>query len=159
MKKTLLFVVIVMIASMLLTAAAVQPKSQVWLYMMNRTDQLLAMQLKGYDNAGALMQNYYLTVKKFQNKTFWIDRNVYNRTTWACGFKNSGGYLISLHNTRLNFTPCWGVPANAGEPSMEKIRFYSYYTFKGGRITKITFLWPGPGLYDNDILTSWHWRY
>ena len=156
MKKTLLFVVIVMIASMLLTAAAATPKSQVWLHIINKTDQLVAMQLKGYGSKHELINNYYLTVKKDYDDLFWIERNVYNRTTWACGYKSSGK-LYLIHNTRLNFTPCWGIPTNQGEPSQEKVRYFYFYTYVNGYHTKVSFY--SPAKYHNDYGLWWHYRY
>ncbi len=150
MKKTLLFIAVIMIASVLLTAAAAVPKAQVWLEVINRTDGLVAIQLKGYGTKGELTQNYYLTTKSDWTNLFWIDRNTYKRTTWACGFKK-GGDLLAIHNTRLNFTPCWGLPANMGEPSMEKVRYYYYYVYRNGLHVKVNFYSP-LGIW-------WHYQY
>lgn len=112
--------------------------------------ELAKTPVKGYGAKGELTQNYYLTTKKDWTNTFWIDRNVYKFTAWACGFKKSGD-LVALHNTRLNYTPCWGLPANMGEPSMEKVRYYYYYTYRNGFHVKVNFYSP--------LGVWWHYQY
>ena len=130
MKKVILVVMAVMLASMLLTAAA-PPLKIMRLEIINKSGNVIYLRLEGSDVG---QQFYYLTIplgtKEMPTvKTFTVLSDVYSRTTYyGAGDPikegiSSTGKLIVDRNTRLNFLP---------GPS---IRPYRYDVVTGGWTT------------------------
>jgi len=92
---------------------------------------------------------YYLTIPDGKTQVFTLETDLYKRTTWACGYTNSGKLNLTS-NTRLKFIECdrmptkmvsdpknmagcvyipelskWKCP-NYGEPTMEKVQYFKY---------------------------------
>lgn len=113
MKKVILLVLVVMVASALLMAAT--PTKLIRLTIINKSGDDVYMRLTG----SALTEAYYyLTVPSGDRdypeiKIFTIMSDLYDRETWQCGGVKSTGNLIALSNTRLTFVPCGWVPLKA----------------------------------------------
>ena len=144
MKKLSLLIVVAMLATALLAAAP--PGKLVRLTVYNQTGDKIYMKLEGRITG----QFYYLTFPTgWSSWTVLADK--YDRTTWACGYSDSGT-LGMYSNVRLNFVPCNRVPTrilfwwdpeldgvigpddvvwyhpNFGEPTMEKIFYWTAYS-------------------------------
>ena len=111
MKKVTMFLLLVIVASTMLMAAA--PLRLVRLNIINKSGNVIYMQLKGQVSD----QFYYLTVAEGdrvnpEDVTFTIVQDVYSRTTWygpgdaACEGLSTKGQLWAIKNIKLNFTPC-----------------------------------------------------
>jgi hypothetical protein len=61
-----------------------------------------------------------LAVGPNTDRVFTVERGVYNHRTTACG-ETLDGVVDARIQLRLIFVPCGQEPANAGEPTMEKI--------------------------------------
>jgi len=143
MKRLNILLIIVLLASLLLAA---KPVKLVRLTIRNKSGDTVYMQLEGKYTKSF----YYLTVKDATSRTFTIMTDYYKRTTWACeGLKNTGS-LIVTGKLRLTFVQCFTIPRarkwidtnhngiidpgeifefiNQGEPTMEKVVFFTYYT-------------------------------
>jgi len=157
MKKLGLLIVIAMLASTLLAVA--NPGKLLRLEVINQTGDNVYIKLEGYWSG----QFYYLTVppasftKPVSYFTLVADR--YKRTTWACGYQESG--ILNMYSqVRLNFVPCNVVPTrwvygsitgfvehpNFGEPTMEKIWYYqgfsrTYWVKAGFFWSETGYLW------------------
>jgi hypothetical protein len=160
MKKLNLLLVVVLLASSLLTAASATKLVRLEVY--NKSGETVYMKLEGEHTDSF----YYLTIPDDTDKTFTIMSDVYKRTTWSCeGLKNTGK-LIVTGNIRLVFVECYTIPLrtgwfasgdflwtdvdgdglvdinhteiapiliwargpNQGEPTLEKVSRYDYYT-------------------------------
>lgn len=115
MKKSLIFIMLFLISSVLLVAAAPHSGQLVRLEIKNKTHKPVNMVLINNDNF------YYLTVEPYQTKVFTIERDFYLHTTWACD-RETNGTLDAESNIRLVFTPCYYLfSPNFGTPTIEKI--------------------------------------
>jgi hypothetical protein len=132
MKKLNLLIVVALLATALLMAAA--PAKLVRLEVINQTDAPIYIKLTG-ELTDAF---YYLTIPADEVMTFTVLTDSYKRETWACDYKTSGR-LVMTGNVRLNFVPCNTFPANKGEPTMEKVAYFKYYT--GAYTTSNCGLW------------------
>ena len=167
MKKLNLLIVVALLASALLMAAA--PMKLVRLTVINQTGAPIYIKLTGELTEAF----YYLTIPADETMTFTVLTDSYKRETWACDYKTSGR-LVMTGNVRLNFVPCNTMPtrwvpklicdqygqncvqetvpgkngepvlvfkkvANFGEPTMEKVAYFKYYT--GAYETELCGLW------------------
>ena len=151
MKKLNLLIVVALLVSALLMAAT--PAKLVRLEVINQTEAPIYIKLTG-ELTDAF---YYLTIPADEVMTFTVLTDDYKRETWACDYKTSGR-LVMTGNVRLNFVPCntlpmrtvWGVDlvtglpilvrvVNQGEPTMEKVSYFKYYT--GAYVTWNCGLW------------------
>ena len=115
MKKLNLLIVVALLASALLMAAA--PAKLVRLTVINQTGAPIYMKLEGQET-GAF---YYLTIPADADKdnggmTFTVLTDTYARTTWACDYTVSGKLLMTS-NIKLNFVPCDMKPMKIGRAS------------------------------------------
>jgi hypothetical protein len=134
MKKVILLVLTVMLVSAFLMASGPSLKI-VKLTVFNKSGNEVMIKLEGSEIG---KQFYYLTIPAGTPdwptvKVFTVLEDVYKRTTWygegavsQCVGVKSTGWLVMDRNNRLVFTPCYTMPANAGEPSMEKVAYVSY---------------------------------
>jgi hypothetical protein len=106
MKKVSLLILLVIVASTLLTAAI--PTKMVRLTVINKSGDDVYIKLTG---SAATEAYYYLTIPSGDRDTptvkvftIWVD--VYDRETWQCGGLKSSGTMIVDGNLRLTFTPC-----------------------------------------------------
>jgi hypothetical protein len=147
MKKVSLILLVVILASVALMAAA--PMKLVRLTFINKSGHVIYIKLEGKveDNF------YYLTVpygtKEIPDDvTFTVMQDVYTRTTWygpgdlGCEGVKSSGELWAVKQSKFVFTPCdqpswqtkwdpiageWVRVSNYGEPTWgEKIVYYKY---------------------------------
>ena len=132
MKKVALIVSLLLVASVLLIAAAPAYYTHpIRLTLINNTGENLHMSLTNSKIKDPVQTSpqlyhkvyYYLTVLGSNTSAtdFWIERSTtkYTRTTWACGYTNTGK-LLATTNVRLNFPNCTKA-ANKGEPTQEKV--------------------------------------
>jgi len=152
MKKVMLLVLIVMLASAFLMASGPALRI-VKLTVINKSGNEVMIKLEGSDVG---KQFYYLTIPAGSKawptvEVFTVLEDVYKRTTWygegnpLCTGLTSTGWLVMDRNNRLVFTTCYNVAKrtiesydattnkmvytqvlNAGEPSMEKVVFIKY---------------------------------
>ena len=117
-KRFFVTLMIALLAIFLLTsvAAAQEEADLVRLTVDNRTDQTVALGLTGVEEGAA----YYLVVGAGTERVFTVVRDDYTHTTLACGLTATGTVDIN-RQLFLNFTSCFGPPANQGEPGLEKI--------------------------------------
>lgn len=145
MKKVILLVLLVMLASTLLMASGPSLRI-VKLTIINKSGNEVCLRLEGSELG---KQFYYLCVpagtKSFPYvKVFTVLEDIYTRTTYigegansACVGITSTGQLIMDRNVRLTFVPCFSTPTrtfwwdgkfysatNNGEPSMEKVVYF-----------------------------------
>ena len=115
-KKLLFALVFVLVASLFIISSIALAKSDLArLEIINKTDQPVSVSL----SAGNTF--YYLTVPSFTTALFTVEREIYDRTTWACGKVDSGTVDIQTQ-LRLTFTNCYGHEApNSGEAGVEKV--------------------------------------
>jgi hypothetical protein len=171
MKKLSVLLIVSILATTLL--AAVVPAKLVRLEVYNWTGENVYIRLTG-QVTGAF---YYLTVPPttratgYSPKTFTVLTDVYSRTTWACGGVQTTGQYRILKNNRLTFTACGTLPKrwalgnfilvgnvvyqapNFGEPSMEKVVFYSQVT---NRVwIKVPWVFVGSGVGPNGFNNFW----
>ena len=118
MKKVILVVLAVMLASVFLTAAA-PPLKLLRLTVINKSGNEVYLKLEGSELGG---QFYYLTIaagtKEYPKvEVFTVLSDIYSRTTWygpgdyaECEGVKSSGQLIMDRNNRLVFTPCYTIP-------------------------------------------------
>ncbi len=104
MKKLNLLIVVALLASALLMAAA--PGKLVRLTVINQTGAPIYIKLVGQETGSF----YYLTIPADADKdnggmTFTVLTDTYTRTTYACDYTVSGK-LIMTGNVKLNFVPC-----------------------------------------------------
>ena len=117
--KNLFFTIALVLMALLLLTSAVAAQEEadlVRLTIDNRTDQTVALGLTGVEEGAA----YYLVVGAGTERVFTVVRDEYTQTTVACGLSATGTVDIT-RQLFLNFTSCFGPPANQGEPGMEKI--------------------------------------
>jgi hypothetical protein len=148
--KMSLFILLVILASLLLTSAI--PTRLVRLTLINKSDYDVFIRLRGSPVTNAF---YYLTIPKGSRdnptvKVFTVMADSYKRLTWQCNGLRAAGELFIDGNTRLTFLPCgefecsryshthqwWGCTnrpvtvfhthRSAGEPRMEKVTFFKY---------------------------------
>ena len=134
MKKISFVILMVFVASIFLMAAAPATNTLplARLTVINKTGETVNIGLDSVvvgDNTV-----YYLTSEGYDyNESIWtVERDVYNRTTWACGASRKGTLDITT-NVRLTFPSCYnqamymadGPWANQGEPTMEKVHLKS----------------------------------
>jgi len=121
MKKTIPIIIILLLIGLILAvvipvyAGSAQTKL-VRLKLINKSSEVVYLQLEGD-------QFYYLTVKPRTTKVFTVARDVYYRTTWACGASAIGSLDMSSQ-VKLNFIPCERYAPNQGEPTMEKVSLF-----------------------------------
>jgi hypothetical protein len=82
----------------------------------NLSDQTVSLALIAQDGSGSVG----LSVGPSAARVFTVQEGVYSQITIACG-ETATGTLDVFQQVRLVFTPCPGLAANPGEPSMEKI--------------------------------------
>ena len=114
MKKVILVVLAVMLATVFLTAAA-PPLKLLRLTIINKSGNEVYLKLEGSDIGG---QFYYLTIPAGTKEwphvvTFTVLSDIYDRTTWygpgdfaECEGVSSSGQLVMDRNNRLTFTTC-----------------------------------------------------
>lgn len=138
MKKTILLVLLVLVASVALIAAAPSFEKLARLTVWNRTGDTIYIQLTTDKDNGGL--HYYLTIKPGVH-VFTVERKIYDVKYWSCG-ASATGIADILTRLSLTFTDCrylhrWTGGAqnaaygttgtakpwlmNFGEPSEEKI--------------------------------------
>lgn len=114
MNKKLLWILFIILVASLIIVSVVSAKTKLaTLEVINRTDQSVFLSLTG-------TKQYYLAVAPDTTKTFTLEREVYDRTTFSCGKSDSGTVDIT-HQLRLVFTSCYGDAPNWGAPSLEKV--------------------------------------
>lgn len=115
-KKLLFALVFVIVASLLIVSTITLARSGLARFeIINKTDQPVSISLS------ADKVFYYLTVPPKTTKLFTVEREVYDRTTWACG-EADGGTVDIQTRIRLTFTNCYSNEApNSGEPGLEKV--------------------------------------
>lgn len=181
MKRMSLFILLVILASLLLTSAT--PTKMVRLTLINKSDYDVFLKLRGSPVTKAY---YYLTVPKGSRdtptvKVFTVMTDMYKRLTWQCGGLRVSGELFIDANIRLTFPPCgefvcsWSsghthqksgcmdTPVtvysshySAGEPRMEKVTYFKYIYINHGdlaprRAAKYYVFW-------NAGCITWWWR-
>ena len=116
MKKVTIILLIAILASTLLMAAA--PLRLVRLTVINKSGHTIYMKLEGLKSE----QFYYLTIPKGtksspNESTYTLVQDVYDRTTWYgpgdgdCeGWKTTGELFMTKH-IKINFIPCGYRPA------------------------------------------------
>jgi hypothetical protein len=115
MKKIKTAFFFVLITSLVLVTAIVAAKEDLArLEIINKSDRPATLVLVG-DKA-----SYALTVPADTTRLFTVEREIYTRTTIACGETDTGTVDLQTR-TRLVFTSCFGDAPNMGEPSMEKV--------------------------------------
>jgi len=119
-------IIVVVIASLALMAAAPGYWKLAKLTIWNRTDDNVSLSLKSGD------LNYYLTVGSGEKSVFTVERTVFRAQYWSCGATKRGSLDMST-NVKLTFTDCTKVYSatadfgpltgwsNPGEPTMEKV--------------------------------------
>ena len=124
MKKSLLFVLFVMLASVALMAAAPAATALARLEIINKTGEDINIKLE--TASGDVF--YYLTADGEAGKVitteFTVEREYYKATVWSCG-KRASAWLDMETNVRLNFPSCATAP-NSGDPTMEKVVLKDY---------------------------------
>ena len=114
-KKMLVALLFVLMASLLLTTAVAMAREVlIRIEVINRSEESVSISLIGET------AYYFLAVPAGETRWFTVERDVYQRTTFACGDSNSGTVDLNTHK-RLIFTRCFGDAPNWGEPGMEKI--------------------------------------
>jgi hypothetical protein len=114
-KKMLVALLFVLMASLLLTTAVAMAREVlIRVEVINRSEESVSISLIGET------AYYFLAVPAGETRWFTVERDVYQRTTFACGDSNSGSVDLTTHK-RLIFTRCYGDAPNWGEPGMEKI--------------------------------------
>ena len=114
-KKMLVAVLFALLAILFLTTAvALAQEDLIRIEVINKSEESASISLIGET------AYYFLTVPAGETKWFTVERDVYQRTTFACGESNSGTVDLTTHK-RLIFTRCYGDAPNWGEPGMEKI--------------------------------------
>jgi len=118
MKKIAIFIVALLVLGVFFTAIypAYAGSKLVKFKIINKTDQNVYIQLDGDEF-------YYLTIMPETTQKFTVERDVYKRTTWACGYASVGTLDLSSQ-IKLNFTPCELTAPNQGEPTQEKVSLY-----------------------------------
>lgn len=113
-KKLVISLIVAVILVLAITVGVAAKTKLAVLEIRNRTDQPVSMSLTSGDIF------YYLTVPADTTQLFTVEREVYDRTTWACGVANGGTVDIKtfLH---LTFTRCFSNAPNSGEPGFEKV--------------------------------------
>ena len=120
MKKLTMVLILVVVASVMLMAAAPSFTKLARFNVWNRTDETVNIQLKwNHADDPAKDVFYYLTIPDGTYKTFTVARHVYDATIWACG-DDADVTLDILTQLQLNFPACTYAPNN-GEPSLEKV--------------------------------------
>src|SRR4030067_1891374 len=116
MKKKLIFagMTILLISLFIATAVVIAKTELARLTITNNTHLPVAMSLTKGETF------YYLTVPAGKSKYFTVDRQVYDRTTWACE-KTDSGTLNMKTMVKLTFTKCFVSPPNAGGRKNEKV--------------------------------------
>ena len=120
MKKLTMVLILVVVASVMLMAAAPSFTKLARFNVWNRTDEFIGIQLQ-YNDADDPADDvfYYLTIPDGTYKTFTVERHVYDATIFACGDDDTATLDI-LTQLQLNFPACTFAPNN-GEPSLEKV--------------------------------------
>jgi hypothetical protein len=120
MKKLTMVLILVVVASVMLMAAAPSFTKLVQFRVWNRTDEVVNIQLQ-YDDADDPADSvfYYLTIPDGTYKTFTVERHVYDATIWSCGDDDTASIDL-LTQLQLTFPACTYAPNN-GEPSLEKV--------------------------------------
>jgi len=114
-KKMLMAVLFVLLMSLLLTTGVAMAREDlIRVEVINKSEESASISLIGETAF------YFLTIPAGETKWFTVERDVYQRTTFACGGSNSGTVDLMTHK-RLIFTRCYGDAPNWGEPGMEKI--------------------------------------
>ena len=113
-KRTLIFVVLVLVVTTILLAATPTQIIKTRLEIKNKSYQRVMISLRGSGNF------FYLVVDPLTEKIFTLPPQFYSHTTWACG-KTTNGTLNMNSNVRLVFTRCGDIATNKGEPTQEKI--------------------------------------
>ena len=114
-KKMLVAVLFVLLATLLFTTAiAMAKEALIRIEVINKSEESVSISLLGET------AYYFLTIPAGETKMFTVERDIYQRTTYACGESNSGTVDLNTHK-RFIFTRCFGDAPNWGEPGMEKI--------------------------------------
>jgi len=121
MKKTAivigaLLIVAVFFAAVYPAFAGSAQKKLVRLKLINKSDVVVNLQLTGDEF-------YYLTVPANSTSTFTVMKDLYGRTTWACGASASGTLNMSSQ-VKLTFIPCDRTAPNKGEATQEKVSLF-----------------------------------
>jgi hypothetical protein len=120
MKKLTMVLILVVVASVMLMAAAPSFTKLARFNVWNRTDETINIQLQwNHPDDPAKDVFYYLTIPDGTYKTFTVERHVYDATIWSCG-EDADVTLDILTQLQLNFPACTYAPNN-GEPSLEKV--------------------------------------
>lgn len=151
MKKLNLLLVVAILVTALI--AQVLPAKLVRLEVFNWTGENVYIRLEGITTGQFYYLTVPPTTRAnwFNPKVFTILTDYYRRTTWACGGVETVGQYRVLKNNRLSFTACNTLPLrtvwydwfyhpnrpvtvepfeitkapNFGEPTMEKVVFFS----------------------------------
>jgi hypothetical protein len=119
-KKTILATVLVMVLALAFSVVAVFAQDEdanlKRLIVRNNSDSFLSIVLNSVDGN----RTFVLWTPAGEERVFTIPTGTYNRTTFACN-KSDTGVLDFSRQTRLVLPSCFGVPANWGEPTLEKI--------------------------------------
>jgi hypothetical protein len=119
MKKTLVLVlmlVAILFVGVIPALAAEHEDGLARLTVVNNTDGKVFLQLNG-------THAYFLTVGAGSTAEYTLEREEFERQTWACGAYGKGTLDMSTQ-VKLVFTPCGVKAPNAGEPTMEKVSLF-----------------------------------
>jgi hypothetical protein len=131
MKKVSLILLLVILASVALMAAA--PLKLVRLTFINKSGHVIYIKLEGKSEGNF----YYLTVPEGSKEastetTFTVVADVYDRTMWygpggLCEGGSNSGELWAIKHAKFVFTPCGQPAPSNGEPTWgEKIVYYKW---------------------------------
>ena len=172
-KVTILLVLVALLASVFGTGAASANKL-VRLDVFNDSGDTVYLKLE----ATVGTAYYYLTIPDGEEMNYTIETDLYKRTTWACGNKNTGK-LAATSNIRLRFIACDRIPTrtvwvdlnadgvvddgelfkvnNYGEPAMEKVQYFKWV--RGGTVYGICAGWTISGTYRSPKKGLCYFRY
>jgi len=156
MKKLNLLLVIAILVTALI--AQVIPAKLIRLEVYNWTGENVYMRLEGVTTGQFYYLTVPPTTRAnwYNPKVYTIMTDYYSRPTWACGGVETSGQLRIVKNFRMNFTACGTLPLrrvwydwyfhpnrpdnaeafeifkapNFGEPTMEKVVFFSVISNK-----------------------------
>jgi hypothetical protein len=98
-KRTLLIILLIFMVASILVAAAPAKTNLASLEIINKTGEVVHVQLRK-DNLF-----YYLSVDPYTTKTFTVEREVYRQRIYACNSRSGGELDVTTH-TRLVIRPC-----------------------------------------------------
>lgn len=113
--KARLIVLLVVAFSLFVATAVAAAKTELsTLEIINKSDQTATLILVGD------LATYVLNVPGGETRLFTVERDIYDRTTLACGESDTGTIDLETR-VRLVFTSCYSDAPNMGEPSIEKV--------------------------------------